>query len=167
MQTAMRKNLSMGEAPPAGQCGGLRSLRQMHRDSQSATEITLDQFARDVAAQEVRPPELAEGRIIFGIPSGSLDCSCQRAKGIVLQVIYGLRHVVVATPASLVVEWMSSVLPFKSCPEFVETERTQVRDQRNSEFADAFVVQCENMMMAIYQIVPAIWAQNNGNAEFG
>ena len=138
----------------------------MHRHSQSVTEIVLDQFSRDAAAQEVRPPELTEWRFILGIPSGSLDCSCQRAKGIVLHAIYGLRHVVVATPPSLVVEWMSPVLPFKTCPEFVETERTQVRDDRNSELADAFVVQCESKMMAIYQIVPSIWAQNNGNAEF-
>jgi len=138
----------------------------MHRYSQSLIEIALEQFARDAAAQEVRPFELTEWHFNLGIPSGSLDCSCQRAKWIILHVIYGLRHVAVATPPSLVVEWMSPVLSFKTYPEFVDTERTQIRDEQNCELADAFVVQCESKVMAIDQVVPTIWAQNNRNAEF-
>ena len=42
--------------------------------------------------------------------------------------------------------------------------RTQVRDDRNCELADAFVAQRENKMMAIYQILPSIWAHNYRNA---
>ena len=136
----------------------------MHRQSQSATEIGLNQFARDAAPQEVRPLELTVWCVILGVPSDSLECSCQRAKGIVPHAIYGLRHVFVAMPPSLIVEWMSPVLPFKIRPEFVETERTQVRDDPNSDLADAFLAECENKMMAIYQILPSIWAENNRNA---
>jgi hypothetical protein len=59
---------------------------------------------------------------------------------------------------------MSPVLPFKACPEIVETEQPQVRDDRYCEFDDAFLAQCENKMMTINQILPCIWAQNDRNA---
>ncbi len=78
--------------------------------------------------------------------------------------IDGLRHVFVAMPPSFIVEWMSPVLPFKACPEIVETEQPQVRDDRYCEFDDAFLAQCENKMMTINQILPCIWAQNDRNA---
>ena len=124
--------------PPAWHGGRFHSLRQMHRYSQSLIEIAVEQFARDAAAQEVGPFELTEWHFDLGIASGSLDGSRQRAKGIILHVIDGLRHVVVTTSPSLVIVWMSPVQSFKTYPKFVDTERTQIRDEQNSELADAF-----------------------------
>ena len=63
------------------------------------------------------------------------------------------------------VEWVSPVLTFKAHPECVDTEHAQIGDEKDSELADAFVAQCEGKVMAIDQMVPAVGAQNHGNAE--
>src|ERR1700750_264539 len=102
--------------------------------------MLLNQFARDAAAHEICPTEFTEGRFVLGVYASPFECPCQRAKGIVDEVIYRSRHVIVGAPPALIVEWMGPLVIFKCFPEFVETVPPQVCHDRDRELRDTFVV---------------------------
>jgi hypothetical protein len=54
----------------------------------------------------------AQRNSLKGALSNPLERPCQRAKGIVDEVVHRSRHTVVGTPPALIVEWMSAVAAF-------------------------------------------------------
>ena len=118
--------------------------------------------AGDTLAQKVRPTELAERRSDLGIAPCPFDRPRQRTKRIVDEVVHRRRHIAVGASPALIVEWMSPATAFERRPEFAEITFAHVRNDRDGDFPDTFVVQCEREMMAINYIVMSIGPQNDG-----
>ena len=78
---ATGETLSMGEVAASPEVISLQLVCQMHRHSQSATEIALDQFAPDAAPQEVRPLELTNGASSLAYPPALLSAPASERKG--------------------------------------------------------------------------------------
>ena len=136
-------------APPARQHRRFCAVREIHRQGQRMPKMVVDQFARDAAAHEIRPTEFTERRFVLRVSAGPFERPCQGTKGIVDEFVHRSRHAVVGAPPAMIVEWMSPVVYFEGFPEFFETEPTHIRDDRDTELPDPFVVQCEREMMAV------------------
>jgi len=124
--------------------------------------MSLDQFARDAAAQKICPSELTERRFVLGISTSPFERSCQRTKRIVNEFGYQSRHIVVGTPYALIVIGMSPTVKFEGYPEFVTVELIQVCHDQDWNFPNPFIVQCQREMMAVNQVITSGWSQNDG-----
>ncbi len=79
LQTAHKMSLSnlldaghlLQMALPAGQRRRFCALSQIHSQHQGAAEMAVDQLARDVAAQEIRPTEFTKRRFVLRVATRS------------------------------------------------------------------------------------------------
>src|SRR5262249_46226217 len=121
----MRLRVGLGSAP-ARQVFRLLAFRQAQRALHGAGKIRLDRLPVELAAEEIRPQELAERGGLLGEAAGPPQLAGEAAEWIILQLHDGLRDVGIAPAAAVRVVGINHALVIEHAPERILVQRAEI-----------------------------------------
>src|SRR5262249_52500683 len=114
---AFNIDLSLDRSAPAGKVFCVRALGQLQCLVDGVVKILLDRAWLQAPTEKVRPEKFAEWRGVLGITTGAPQFAGDAAIGIVSQLRYQFRDVIIVAPAALCVIRMHPAVMFEERPK--------------------------------------------------